>query len=210
MARTQSKDYPEIRERILKTSAKLFADKGFSTTTIVDLARACESSRGALYHYFESKEEILGCIVAEHVAAMLQEVLRIGEMRLEPSDHLRTIARTIMALNAHNNAEQVVLLNDWNQLDPAQQREIGAAQRKIVAVVKDALVRVDSARRITPRFGTPYAMMLLGILNYTYAWYDPEGPVTPEEYADHAVDVFMNGFSAPPAQPPGAQTGAPR
>lgn len=200
MARTQSKSYPEIRENILKSAARLFAEKGFSTATIEDLAHACGSSRGALYHYFDLKEEILEKIVSEHVSAMLGELEKVGEQRLEPGEHLRAVARCIMEINASNNSEQIILLNDWNQIDAGQQTVIAEAQRKIVSIVRDALARLDEARRLTPKMGSAYAMMLLGILNYTYTWYDPHGPVTPAEYADQAVDVFLNGFRSPPAQ----------
>ena len=196
MARTQSKDYPEIRQNILRSAAKLFAEKGFSSTTIVDLAQACQSSRGALYHYFTSKEEILTRIITEHVEAMLVSLHEIGEERLEPEAHLRAIARKIMELNAVNNAEQIVLLNDWNQLDDGTRASVGAAQRKIISIVRDAMTRVDSAHRMTPKYATTYAMSLLGSLNYTYAWYDPNGPVTPQDYADRVIDVFMSGFPA--------------
>ena len=82
MARTQSKLYPEIRQGILKSAANLFAEKGFSTTTIVDLAAACQSSRGALYHYFSSKEEILTQILEEHVSSMLDVLVQLGEDRV--------------------------------------------------------------------------------------------------------------------------------
>ena len=194
MARTQSKDYPEIREKILRSAAKLFAEKGFSTATIVDLATACGSSRGALYHYFDSKEEILGRILGEHVSTMLDELEAIGEHRLEPEDHLRAVARKIMELNAVNNAEQIVLLNDWNQLDATMQAEIGTQQRRIISIVRDALARLDTSHRMTPKFATTYAMSLLGSLNYTYAWFDPEGPVSPQDYADQVIDVFLHGF----------------
>lgn len=194
MARTQSKDYPEIREKILRSAAKLFAEKGFSTATIVDLATACGSSRGALYHYFDTKEEILGRILGEHVSTMLDELESIGEARLDPEDHLRAVARKIMELNAVNNAEQIVLLNDWNQLDATLQAEIGTQQRRIISIVRDALARLDTSHRMTPKFATTYAMSLLGSLNYTYAWFDPEGPVSPQDYADQVIDIFLHGF----------------
>ena len=194
MARTQSKLYPEIRQSILKSAAELFAVKGFSTTTIVDLAVACNSSRGALYHYFSSKEEILTNILEEHVAAMLAVLVDVGEQRLEPSDHLYAVARTIMRLNSENQSEQIVLLNDWNQLDEKKRHEIGAMQRRIISIIRDILSKLDQQHRMTPRFATAHAMSLLGSLNYTYAWFDPKGPIKPEEYADQVIDIFLNGF----------------
>jgi AcrR family transcriptional regulator len=198
MARTQSKLYPEIRQGILKSAAELFAEKGFSTTTIVDLAAACQSSRGALYHYFSSKEEILTRILEEHVSSMLDVLVQLGEERLEPEAHLRAVARTIMRMNSENQSEQIVLLNDWNQLDEKKRHDIGAMQRRIISIIRDVLARLDQQHRLTPRFATSYAMSLLGSLNYTYAWFDPKGPVSPEEYADQVVDVFLHGFLSQP------------
>lgn len=198
MARTQSKLYPEIRQGILKSAAELFADKGFSTTTIVDLAAACKSSRGALYHYFTSKEEILTVILEEHVSSMLDVLVEVGEERQEPEAHLRAVARTIMKINADNQSEQIVLLNDWNQLEEKKRQEIGQMQRRIISNVRDILARLDQQHRLTPRFATSYAMSLLGSLNYTYAWFDPKGPVKPEEYADMVIDVFLKGFLSQP------------
>ncbi|WP_114090613.1 TetR/AcrR family transcriptional regulator [Thalassospira profundimaris] len=197
MARTQSKDYPEIREKILRSSAKVFASKGFSTSTIIDLATACNSSRGALYHYFGSKEEILSHIISEHVSQMLSELQTLGEQKLDAREFLYAVSRKIMELNAVNNAEQIVLLNDWNQLDEKQKAETAAAQRKIIAIIRDALIRLDTAHRMTPKYATTHAMSLLGSLNYTYAWYDPEGAVKPDEYADMVVNVFLDGFLSP-------------
>ena len=198
MARTQSKLYPEIRQGILKSAANLFAEKSFSTTTIVDLAAACQSSRGALYHYFSSKEEILTQILEEHVSSMLDVLVQLGEERLEPDAHLRAVARTMMRLNSENQSEQIVLLNDWNQLDEKKRQEIGAMQRRIISIIRDVLARLDQRHRLTPRLATSYAMSLLGSINYTYAWFDPKGPVSPEEYADQVVDVFLHGFLSQP------------
>jgi hypothetical protein len=41
-------------------------------------------------------------------------------------------------------------------------------------------------------------MMYLGIVNYTFAWYDPKGHVLPVEYADLAADLFPHGLLTGP------------
>lgn len=194
MARTQSKHYPEIRENILKQAAGLFAEQGYAGTTIIDLARACGSSRGALYHYFESKEEILFHILQDHVDRLdrlVQEAIRPGD---SAEAQFRAIVRTIVLSNAESQNEQTVLLNDLGQLSEAQQRGIVATQRKITEVVSDTLIRMDSGHRLTPRNKKAYTMMLFGMVNYTLTWYDPKGPVSPEAYAEMTADVFTDGF----------------
>ena len=39
-------------------------------------------------------------------------------------------------------------------------------------------------------------MMLIGMINYTYVWYDPAGPVGPEAYADMVADTFLAGLTS--------------
>jgi AcrR family transcriptional regulator len=197
MARTQSKNYPEIRESILKSAAKLFAAKGYTNTSIDDLANACGSSRGALYHYFESKEQILREILETHVNMVFSELRTIDSPQEEPTRNFRALTRRLMIMNSQNQAEQITLLNETNELDLTMRARITAKQRGILDIFVEALSRLDTHKLMTPRHRNVYGMMLLGALNYTYVWYDPQGPIKPETYADMTVDAFIFGFASP-------------
>jgi AcrR family transcriptional regulator len=64
--RTFSSDEALVKERrnhIVRCSTKVFTKKGYDRTNMRELAKACEMSTGALYHYFGSKEEILYSII---------------------------------------------------------------------------------------------------------------------------------------------------
>jgi len=64
--RTFSSDESLVKERrnhIVRCSTKVFTKKGYDRTNMRELAKACEMSAGALYHYFGSKEEILYSII---------------------------------------------------------------------------------------------------------------------------------------------------
>jgi AcrR family transcriptional regulator len=54
----QSK-YDQKLVHVLKTSAAIFAEKGYHSTSIRDIARATEMSLSGLYYYFKSKDELL-------------------------------------------------------------------------------------------------------------------------------------------------------
>ncbi|MEW5420905.1 TetR/AcrR family transcriptional regulator [Amorphus sp. 3PC139-8] len=195
MARTQSERYPEIRENILKNAARLFAEQGYAGTTIIDLAEACESSRGALYHYFGSKEDILFHILDEHVRHLFEQIQTAVQLKKAPLEQCRAVIETMVTVNSASQSEQVVLLNELGELSEEQQRGIVAVQRQMTETVGDILIRIDSQHRLTTRTKKVYAMMLFGIINYTFAWYDPKGPVGPEEYADMTSDLFIRGFT---------------
>lgn len=194
MARTRSENFPEIQRGILERAAAVFAKSGYASSSINDLSDATDLSRGALYHYFPSKEAILCKILDNH----LHRFLDVIEQAMRPNgsaiDQLRAVTRAIVGLNSQSPNEQILLLNDLNQLSPEDRERITDLERRILDRLSDLLIRVDSAARITPLNKRVYTMMYLGIINYTFAWYDPKGRVKPAQYADMAADLFLHGL----------------
>ena len=52
----------DVRERIIDTSWELFHEKGFSETTINDIIKTANISKGTFYYYFRSKDDLLGTL----------------------------------------------------------------------------------------------------------------------------------------------------
>jgi AcrR family transcriptional regulator len=194
VSRTQSKNYPEIRDSILRSAAKLFAAKGYPNASIEDLANACNSSRGALYHYFDSKHGILAKVLLTHLDVVLDALGAVESRDEAPLENFRALMRRLMALNAQNQAEQITLLNETNELDESGRKLVTEKQRQIVDIIARALTRLDSQKRMTGGRRKVYTMMILGALNYSYNWYRADGSITPEAYADMTVDSFIRGF----------------
>lgn len=194
MARTQSEQYPEIRRNILKRAASVFADAGFASSTISDLASATDLSRGALYHYFASKEAILCGILDEHLREFLEMIDTAMRSKRDAVDQLRAVTKAIVAFNTQCPDEQVLILNELNQLSSQDRERIKQLQRQILDRLSDLLIRVDAAGKITPENKRVYTMMYLGVVNYTFAWYDPHGRVSPAQFAKLAVELFLHGL----------------
>ncbi len=72
--------YPEQTvDQILNTSAKLFVENGYEKTTIQDILDALKMSKGAIYHHFKSKEEILNTVIerqSNYVMTMLDNLIQ--------------------------------------------------------------------------------------------------------------------------------------
>lgn len=62
-----------MRELILKEILKLFSDRGIAKTTIDDIANECGISHGLIYHYFESKNEIIEVLNAVNLAKIVED-----------------------------------------------------------------------------------------------------------------------------------------
>lgn len=194
MARTRSENFPEIQRSILKRAAAVFARVGYASSTINDLVEAAELSRGALYHYFPSKEAILCGILDDHLRRFLEMVDNAVDSDRPAIEQLRSVTAAIVDFNSRSPDEQIIILNDVNQLSDENRKRIKNLERHIVDRLSDLLIRVDTHGKITPANKRVYTMMYLGIVNYTFTWYDPHGKVGPAEYAELATDLFLNGL----------------
>lgn len=194
MARTRSPNYEDIQKGILTKAAQLFAANGYDRTSIGDLVEACDLSRGAIYHYYESKEAILFAMLDTLVRGLLETLTVAANEEGTPLQKLSRLVEAFMVYNAASPNEQIILLNDIGALSKSEQAQIVKVENAIVDLVGDALVRLDARGRITPATRKVYTMMLFGMINFTYTWYDAKGAVKPKEFARIATDLFLNGF----------------
>jgi AcrR family transcriptional regulator len=77
-------------EHILKTALSLFCEKGYYSTSIADIAKQAEISKGLLYHYFESKEELLAALVEIRINDVLT-VMNAAKAKSTPLAQIRHI-----------------------------------------------------------------------------------------------------------------------
>jgi AcrR family transcriptional regulator len=197
MARTRSENYDDIQRGILVAARGLFAKQGYMRASIADLAEACKLSRGALYHYFDSKEAILFAILDEHVRQMIVDVEGAIAKHSSTIDQFRAAIRAIVDLNARSPQEQRLILNDLTFLGDHDQQTIKSLERQIVDLISGLLLQLDNQGKIVKRTKKIYTMMLFGTLNFSHTWYDPKGGVGPAEFADLIVDQFLHGIASP-------------
>jgi AcrR family transcriptional regulator len=193
MARPQSPDYDKRREEILRAAALLYARRGFPGASIADLAKACGTSKSLIYHYFPAKDDILYAVMTSHLDALVaaaDETTRSGP----PEQQLRALTLAFMRLYAGAASSHKVLLNELDNLPPERRREVIAKQRRIIAPVA-GLIR--QLRPDADAHALPLAMLFFGMINWTHTWFNPEGAVMPEQLADMAVRLMLNGLAAP-------------
>ncbi|MGN6588575.1 MAG: TetR/AcrR family transcriptional regulator [Solirubrobacterales bacterium] len=70
---------PRARTKILEASRKLFARRGFSETSMGDIARAAQVARATVYNNFEDKQDILAVIIRDYLAGYAQIPQKLRE-----------------------------------------------------------------------------------------------------------------------------------
>jgi TetR/AcrR family transcriptional regulator len=193
MARTRSLDFDLHRNTILEKAAALFAQKGYSSSSMNDLATACSISKPLLYHYFRDKADILAAICDSHVSRLAAIAAEVESMQLDATAHLRRlIERFVQEYTGAQNAHRV-LTEDVKFLSKPAARKILEKERQVV----DAYAR--AIQRIRPEVGRqalekPLTMLLFGMINWMFTWFDPKGGVSAERMGQIVSDLFLGGL----------------
>lgn len=193
MARPRAAAYGDHRAQILRSAADLFARRGYTAATMNEVAAACGVSKPTLYHYFADKGSLLQEIVAEHVARLRALATQASaEGGGEP--YLRDLIRRFMQAYASAQSEHRVLTEDVKFLDARARQVVLDAQRDLVQVFSDAIGACRPELEV--RMLKPLAMLLFGMINWTFTWLRPQGPLTHEALGDIVADLFFGGLPA--------------
>jgi AcrR family transcriptional regulator len=194
MARTQAKNFDKRRAAILQCAAELYARKGFLGTSLGEIGEACETSKSLLYHYFDSKEDILFYVMISHVEALAHVAMRLETIEETPDRKIHILARDLMRYYHGAQAAQKILLNEMHNLSRARRDLVVMHQRQVLDVADRLLMQLRPPLRTQPTRRRPIVMMFFGMLNWTHIWFDPNGPATGEEIADLAAGMFLRGL----------------
>jgi AcrR family transcriptional regulator len=197
MGRPRSPDYETQRDTILRRSVDAFAEHGYPSTSMAQIALACGTSKAGLYHYYRSKESILFDLLDRYTARLERVVVAVGDHKPPARDHLRGLVRVLMAEYRDSRAYHLALLNDVKFLDEPSRELIRARERRIVEVFSDVIERAWPGR-IGAAARTPTTMALLGMVNFTFAWLRPEGPMSHEQYAELVIGLWEHGMQGEP------------
>ena len=188
--------YDQKLEFILRNAARIFAEKGYHSTTMRDISRETNVSLAGLYHYCKSKEELLFLIQDNCFGRVLERLQeRLGETS-EPVDKLRLVIENHLSFFAANMAEMKVLSHEADSLAGELHARVSGKKQQYTQLVRRILAEVQRAggeRKIDLTVAT-YA--LFGMMNWIYNWYDPRGPLSVRELVENVTRLFCSGFLA--------------
>lgn len=199
MARPKSSQHELKRDEILDVAAQCFADKSYHAASMNDIAAACGTSKARLYHYYESKEAILFDLLdryTQRLLAVIGQVEATAQRRnLDDRPALHELVRSFLEEYEHSATRHAALLHDTKFLGDAQREVILDRQRDVVSAVTRFLRRAYP-QRVTAANQTALAMMLFGMINWTFTWLRPGGPMSYSQFAEEVVTMLEGGLAA--------------
>jgi AcrR family transcriptional regulator len=205
MARETAIDH---RQEILRTAARLFQQRGYDATSMNDVAAALKLSKGGLYHHFQSKDEILFEIMNHAMEITQDRVINPVRGIADPDERLRALIRLhIEVVLSPRDREITVMLHENHPLPPTLRKRINSRKKDYVHFLENLMAEVQEKSRKKDQSNVhragknkvsarAAAFALLGMINWIYQWYKPEGDLQAQNLIPQFTDLVFGGIFA--------------
>jgi AcrR family transcriptional regulator len=209
MARPKSATHDIKRDAILDIAAQCFADRSYPAASMNEIATSCGTSKARLYHYYDSKEAILFDLMDRYTQRLLSLIALTDataqRRNLDDRAALHELIRAFLQEYESSATRHVALLNDTQFLSDVPDDHLGSPaisprelilnrQRDVVAAVTRALRRAYPDR-LNASNQTAITMMLFGMINWTFTWLRPGGPISYVAFADEVIALLEKGLN---------------
>jgi len=188
-----TRHYDEKLQKILKTAAKIFADKGFHKTSVRDISRATRMSLAGLYYYFTTKEELLYLIQERCFVTLLQRWEQAATAETDVRTRIRVFAENHLSFFLHNMHEMKVMAHEDESLTREFNDKILVLKRRYVKVIMDLIVELrerENGKGIDLRVAT---FSLFGMMNWIYTWYQPKRDLPLRQLTEQMLRIYFFG-----------------
>ena len=199
--RTRNGGYaPErTRQALIDSALKLFGEKGYSVTSVQEITEDAGVTKGAFYHHFESKEELLRLIHDEFLDYQLAILKMALDQEQDPAERLRELLRALLASTAKYIANVTVFYQERRHLTgpefKAMKRKRDEFDRLFLRVIESGVEDGTFRDDLDPRV---VGLGVLGMCAWVHQWYRPGGRFSAEEIADIFSAMALDGLLARP------------
>jgi TetR/AcrR family transcriptional regulator, cholesterol catabolism regulator len=181
--------YDRKRAQVVLDAARVFARQGYDQTSVPELSEALGMAAGALYHYFDSKEELLIAICDQLMDPLLAEARQLLDADQPPDERLRALLRLWVAHVIEHRDHMLVFQQERHVIERGEQWRKVRESRKQFERLLDGALREARTRLADDRLELS---ALLGMVNHTAQWYRPRGRLSGTEIADGYADLILS------------------
>lgn len=177
---------------VLDTAAAVFYRSGYESASVNDVAKALGITKGSLYHYVQSKEDLLYSIIREMHVLNRDNLKRAVASDGTPVERLRSYFVGHTRTNIDYLEKSSLIYRDLRHLSARRRREIVRLRDDVESLVREMLTAGIEDQTICPLLDPHLASIeMFSTANSIYQWYQPSGPHSPADVADSVADFVM-------------------
>lgn len=186
---------PDVRAAIVRAAVDLFYAKGYQATSVREIVEAAGYTKGALYHYFDSKEEILLEIHDAFMSYGLNRGREVAAGNHTPRQALALVMRELLRQVSLYRPHMTIVLQETRFIDFEKYPNHKAKRDEWERILVDIIERGVASGDFRPVRSTRLLSFgLTGTCVWAYHWYKDDGSMHVDEIADMFIDVMLNGL----------------
>jgi AcrR family transcriptional regulator len=191
-----------VVDDVMQAALELFAGQGYANTSVQQVVETAGVTKGALYHYFHSKDDLLFAIY-ERILSVQTDHLKAIIARGEPvAETLRAVCVDVVETSVDFLLEGTVFFRSQHMLSAPRQQEV-TRRRRAYHDIFSGLIEQGQAEGLY-RNDIPRSVLVAHFfsdLHYLSTWYSPTGAEDKTTLAEQLAELFLISISAS-SQPP--------
>jgi AcrR family transcriptional regulator len=182
-----------VPRRLLAEATRLFAERGFDRTSVQEIVEAAGVTKGALYHYFGSKDDLLHEVYARVLRLQTARLEAIAATAQPVATRLRQAAADVVLSSIDNLDDTKIFFRSMHQLSPDKQKAVRADRRRYHERFR-ALLEEGQAAGVFRAEPVPDLVVdfFFGSVHHLGTWYRPDGPLTADQVAAEFADLLLH------------------
>jgi len=184
------------RDQILNIAVSAFRQKGYAGTSMQDIGRALERTKGSLYYYFPDKEAILYRCHERALDHILEVARGVRRASRGPAAALRHLIERHVTIMVHEFNGTALAL-EVGALTGGRLDEVVKRRDRYERILRDVIaqgMRTGAFRSVDAKLT---AFAILGSINWIAQWYRSAGAARAEEIGQHFADLYLRALEPP-------------
>jgi AcrR family transcriptional regulator len=181
-----------VPERLISAATELFAAKGFDRVAVQEIVDRAGVTKGAMYHYFGSKDDLLHEIYGSVLRMQTERLEQIAGGTEPVAERLHAAAVDVIVTSIENFDQAKVYFRSADHLAEDKRLAMRAERRqyheRFRALVeegqRDGVFRTDVPADLSAHY-------FFGSVHHLGTWYSPRGPLSAKEIGRHYADLLL-------------------
>ncbi len=188
---------PDRWPELVTAAAELFAEKGYEGTSLRDVAERVGMLKGSLYHYINSKTDLLVHVLREAHERGVKSLSAIAAEDGPADERLEALVAAHARYVCTESVYTASFIEAHRHLAPDRAQEFVAAERAYRLAIESLIARGQAEGSLRDDLDPKVAALcLLGFLNSLHDWVSPARRLSIRRICDHAIAMGIDGLRA--------------
>jgi AcrR family transcriptional regulator len=184
-----------LPERLLGVATRLFAENGYESTSVQEIVEAAGVTKGAMYHYYAAKDDLLYTIYHRLLAVQTERLERFAGGGGTPEERLRAAAVDVIDTSFTHLDELTVFFRSMHLLPAGKRKSVRAERRRYHERFRSLVEEGQRAGSFRADVPADLAVsFFFGAVHQITTWWHPDGPLDARAVGGYYVGLFLDGL----------------